>query len=491
MDGRPLAEQLADWASRLELDAVPERVMLCARAQVLSQLAAARAALGHPLGRQIVRAFGDPLQPDPARAAYALAALTVCLDYDETAYAGHVSHSAVGVPVAYSRPLGLGGRGLLTAVVAANECAARVTAAATIGPFRGQTAAHTHLVGSVAGRLRGEGAPAETWTRALGLALALPPWTLDRGFYGSDAKALVAAVPVRMGLDACDAAAGGLAGPPDILEHPEGFLARFADVPVPEAAVWGLGTRWHTETLSFKAHPGSAYIGAPVDCALELHERLDGTAAEVEEIVLHASMFTAALEARAAKYVAGGGSATATLTFSPSYCVATALLTGGLGPADFAAPAMEDPRRWALAKRVRVEHDMALTRRALLATAPLGEALREGGEEAARWLGEAGGEEAAELARSLGDPADGFEDATKAIGARVSVRLPDGTEVSAEREAAAGTIGFATPEERAALVRRKWLATGGSAELADAAERLEELGPRELAELFRRALLDG
>ena len=145
---------------------------------------------------------------------------------------------------------------MLTAVIAANECAARITAAATLGPFRGQNAAHTHVAGAVSGRLRAEGAPVEQWVNAFGIAFSMPPRPFLRAFLGSDAKVLSAATPVRMGLDACDAARAGLLGPRDVLEHPDGFLATFATVPLPDAVDLDLGRRWHTETLSFKVHPG-------------------------------------------------------------------------------------------------------------------------------------------------------------------------------------------------------------------------------------------
>ena len=211
-----LIENLSRWASGLDLDDVPDRVVRFASSQVLSQLAAARAGAQHPLGQAVIRGFGEPWQASAAQSAFVLAGLTSWLHYDDTAYAGHLSNSTATVPMAYARALGLDGRGLLTAVIAANECAARIAAAATLGRFRGQNAAHTHLAGAVSGRLRAEGAPVEDWINALGIAFSMPPWPSLRAFLGSDAKVLSAAMPVRMGLDACDAARrpGGSAGHP-------------------------------------------------------------------------------------------------------------------------------------------------------------------------------------------------------------------------------------------------------------------------------------
>ncbi|MCZ0986337.1 MmgE/PrpD family protein [Streptomyces diastatochromogenes] len=114
-----------------------------AASQVLSQIASIRAGLQHPLGRKLVAAFGHPMQRDPRQAAGVFAALGSWLNLDDTAYAGHLSNSTVAVPLAFAYARRLDGLSLLTAVVAANECAARITASATLGPLRGQSAVHT------------------------------------------------------------------------------------------------------------------------------------------------------------------------------------------------------------------------------------------------------------------------------------------------------------------------------------------------------------
>lgn len=485
-----LTETLAGWAAALTPDDVPARVLAFARSQVISQLAAARATLAHPLGEKVVATFGPPTQDDPTRAAVSLAALTMALDFDDTVYAGHVTHSSVNVAVSHAPRLGLDGASLLGAVVAAGECAARVTAAATLGPHRGQTAAHAHLVGAPAARLHAEGAAAPRWVDAWGLALAAPPWALHRAFLGSDAKVLTAAVPVRTGLDACDAAAAGLGGAADILEHPEGFLARFATEALAEAAVAGLGTRWHTETTSFKVYPGCAYLDPAIDAAVALHResgvrRVD----QIDAVVVHAGVLTVLVDARASAQVHGPASTVAALNFSVPYSVAVALLTGGLTAADFAAPALDDPQRWALAERVSVVHDPDITRRSLLATAPLGEALRQAGpERAAAWLRSQGGDDPGVLLDGLGVPAADFEGAEKAIGARIEIRLADGTTLSEQIDIARGAIGPDTRHHHAALVREKFLACGGDEDVVDALEHLDGLSGPELARVLRAAL---
>src|SRR2546423_407281 len=83
----------------------------------------------------------------------------------------------------------------------------------------------SQLAGGVAGRLASTGAPARRWADAFGIALAMPNWPLMRAFLDSDARLLNTLTPVRTAMDACDAAEAGLHGAPDLLEHPDGFLA--------------------------------------------------------------------------------------------------------------------------------------------------------------------------------------------------------------------------------------------------------------------------
>ena len=485
-----LTGRLAEWSCGLQLAAVPERVQAIAKSQILSQLAAARASLDHELGAKLVRAYGPPLQEDPKQSAFVLAALTLALDFDDTVYAGHVSHGAVNVPLAYRRALELDGAAILTAMIAAAECAARVTAAATLGPFRGQTAAHSHLSGAVIARLRAEQANPEQMVAALGIALAMPPWPLQRAFLGSEAKVLTAAVPIRIGLDACDAAAAGIVGAEDILEHGDGFLATFAAVALPEAVSKDLGRRWHTETASLKIHPGSAYLGSCIDCAVALHEQFPELSEEsVEEVLVEASIFTVEMDRQARSYLRGAQSLSVTLNFSIGYNVATALLSGAVSPADLSAASIADPRRWALAAKVRVVEDATMTARAIAATAPVGEALRQGGARATEWVRSVAGERAARLLEGLGEPATSFEESQKSIGTRIVVRFADGSEAVVTRAAAVGASGPDTRVHHFDLMRDKFLACGGTAEVADAVTHLEELDAKAVDRLVWTTLM--
>ncbi|MEV6609078.1 MmgE/PrpD family protein [Kutzneria sp. NPDC051319] len=486
------SQLLTAWARELTWADVPERTRAAARSQVVSNLAAVRASLRLPVGRALVAAYGAPTQEDPTRAAQVLAALATAIDFDEVAYSGHISAGAVNVAIAEARHGGLDGETLLTAAVAANECAARISAATILSPFfRGQTNTHTHLASAVVARLHARRAPAEQWTSALGLALGIVPVPLHHGVVTSDLKALSASGPVRLALDACDAAAAGLTGSESIIEAPEGLLAQLSVVPLPEAVTLGLGRRWHTDTLTYKRFPGSAYLHAAFDCAERLH-RTHGPldASRVQKIVVHASLLTWQLERKVAPFLAGPGTPAAAATLSVGYGVACLLLKGSFGPDDLAPAALADEARWDLAAKVIVAHDWDVSVRMAQATSPLGEALRQAGDRALKlpellaWAGD----DAAAVLAALGPPQESFAEATMAIGARLELELAGG---SAATESCAAPIGSAGPDTRRdhrAIVRAKFLATGGSAGVLDDLERLDRLDPDRTRRLITAAV---
>ena len=312
-----------------------------------------------------------------------------------------------------------------------------------------------------------------------------------RAFLASDARLFNTFTPVRTAMDACDAAAAGLRGAPDIIEHPDGFLARFATVPLPQAVAKGLGSRWHTDTLSFKMHPGGPGIDAAVDCAAEIHKELGPKRPDdVTEIVVEASLYTLFAGERAAPYVNGPSSPLGALVLDVPYPVATTLLTGDFSVDDFSSPHLDDPARWSLASRVRLEHDTRMTRELFLSDAPFGEAVREAGPLAVPWLRGFGGEELVELLGPIEAAGRDFSRSTKATGARVTVRLADGRTVSRSRLIPVGAAGPDTRSRHSELVQEKFLSAGGPRQVADTVGRLHRMRPRGVRRWIEAAFLD-
>jgi 2-methylcitrate dehydratase PrpD len=199
-------------------------------------------------------------------------------------------------------------------------------------------------------------------------------------------------------------------------------------------------------------------------------------------------MYTLLVDQKAAEFLDRERSPVSALVFCTPYAVATALLTGNLTGADFALPATADEQRWRLAAKIRLEHDAGMTRQSLLSEAPFGEALRQAGPRAAKWLEEVGTHWLVDLVGELPAPNESFETSTKAMPARVEVRLRTGETHSAERSIPVGAIGPDTRANHHDLVRAKFLASGGREKTADIAANLPAASAAQVREMLSLAL---
>lgn len=505
----PLLLRLSRWAAGLRFEDLPEGVVEQAKNQVLSILAAVYSGFASDLGPRIAQAFPPPapgtarLIPGgaaapPSHAALVMAAWSMVLDFDDVMLGGHTGHSSVLVPLAHARAARASGARLLTAQVAANEVAARVNMVCAVGETRGQMATHLHLMGAALGRAHLEGLEAPTLAHALGFALAYPARALFPAFLGSDAKVMCAAWPVRMGIEAVDAARAGLGGPLGLLEDRRGFFAAHATVPVYDF-LDGLGEQWHTVTNSFKVHPACGYISAVLDVTRELVARHRPDPARVARVEVAGSLFAVGMDEHSRPYLAGPASPISTLTFSTPYCVAWTLLDGELAPRHFTRAARNDPRAWALAERVRVRHDKELTGRALTGDIPVGAALlriprRRAAAFALALSRKAFGDRGRlgrwrsglALALSVGRAAHrrplDLAAMTKPLGARVTLHTTDGQAWTAAREIPVGFAGDGDWRSVRRLMSAKLLAAAGPVIGETAAEALT----RGIGELERR-----
>lgn len=513
----PSLERMARWARNLTLDQVPPRVVEEAKNQVLSTLAATHAGYASDLGPKITRAFrptkgAERAIPHPyampaAQAAFLMSAWSMVLDFDDSMLGGHTGHATALVPVAYARDHS--GADLLCAQIAANEIAARVNTAVALGPLRGQMATHVHLLGASVARGKLDGLEADDLASAAGFALTYPAKALYPGFLGSDAKVLAAAWPVRMGLDAVDAVRAGLRGNPGILDGRRGFLSSSADVPLP-GFLGGLGTRWHTETNSYKIYPGCAYLDAVIDATLAIVRRYEVVPDHVERIDVDASIFTVGMDARSAPYVKGPDSPLSALSFSTPYNVACAIRDRELAPRHLTGRYVADTDLWELAGKVRIHHDEDLTIAALTSDAPMGAALKLAGRDALRYVRRmtggssrrlprpgdvrrtarglrSGARIVREVLREAGPVPEDLTAAEKAIGARVTIRTTDGRMFTESTRIPRGATGWGDAAAVRDLMREKYLACaaevldeGTAKESSAMLERLEELSADEV-----------
>jgi len=375
-----IIERLADWTHELDCDAIPERVKEKARLQLISTIAAVHASSRHEIGKAVLEAVSDwsgdgpstiipsGKKTDVLSAAYANAALSLALDFDDYLLFGHTGHSAVFSTLAVAEWADRSMKDQLTAQVIANEIEGRLGASVVVGPHNGQAWSHIHLLGSAAASAKLLGLSAEQTAHAMAISLYQPTYVLFPGFMGPDSKATTAANPSIIGIQAAFLAGKGATGPLDILEHPQGFLARFSYHPTP-FFFSGLGKAWVTDTLAYKIYPGCAYIDTTVDATLALRERFEEEKGrplepdDIKEVLVEAAILTIEMD-HLSKI---GGSFDplnpVSINFSIPGNVAIAILKGRLEADDLSREELNRnaDQIIALSDKVKLVHDWSLT----------------------------------------------------------------------------------------------------------------------------------
>jgi len=350
-----ICEQVAEWAVGLEPGDLPERVR--ERAELQAECIAAARAAGEPAAAPVAAVAPD----GPVGEVYRSAAASIAHDWDDYLFMGHTGHSAVPAAAAFAPDP----ERALLARVAANEVAGRLGAALFVGPHNGQFWASIHCASAAVAASVGLGLDAPTAAHALAIALYQPPYGMWPGFMGPKTKLLTAAEPAAVGARAALLAADGVTGALDVVEHPRGVLTSLSFAPRPEM-FGALGRVWLTDTLAFKRLPGCAYLQSVAEAALAAGVE----AAEVDSVAIEAGWLTCEME----ELGRGPDLTPIRVNFSATLTAAIALLAGHLTPAELKPEwlAEHEAEIRALAARIGVDHDPALTARTLLGTLEAG-----------------------------------------------------------------------------------------------------------------------
>lgn len=372
-------ERIAAWSSSLELDDIPERVRARAKLQILSIMAAICAGFPTRAARAIrevilsTRAHGRATvfpqgeRTSPTVAVVANAAASMAQDFDDFLFLGHTGHAAVLASLALAEERGLGGRELLCAQVAANEVAGRFGASVVLGPQNGQLWTHIHAPAAACAGARLLELDAQATAHAMAISLYQPPFAMWPGFMGPDSKLLSASMPARDGLFAARLASWGLTGPLDVLDAGTGFGAHFAHCFLP-AMFSGFGKAWVSDTLSYKIHPGCAYVHSALDALFTVMAEYESThgrrlePADVVEATVRTHLLATEMD-RLGSSRPGDPLTPVRVNFSLKNSLALALAAGRLTPAELGEEELEARRETveATAGKIRVEHDWAMT----------------------------------------------------------------------------------------------------------------------------------
>ena len=370
-----VARTLARFVVRLSLDDVPASVATAASRLTLDTLGNALAAVPEDFGRAAVHAaerLGGPAESTlighaarvaAANAALANGTLAHGLDFDDTREDAivHTGSVAVTTALAVGEAVGASGRQTLEAVIAAVEVMCRVGLAVP-GRFHARHFHPTALAGgfaaaAAAAKLRG--LDEDQLVSAFGIGGSQAGGIIEYLTDGTWTKRLHPGWAAHAGIIAATLAEAGMLGPESVFEGAHGFYQAYAgghDEARLAALLTTLGTSWEVSNLTFKPYPCGSIAHPYMDCALRLRERHRLDPAQIVAIRCRtaAGPVPRLWEPLAAKQAPPNGYAA---KFSLPYLIATMLVRGRAGLAEFRDAAVRDPEVLCVAGRVTYEID--------------------------------------------------------------------------------------------------------------------------------------
>ncbi len=267
-------QRLAQFSSSLRFEHLPGEVVSKAKLSILDTLGccifgaslepvkklATMIGMENSAGRATV--FGMPLRTSAALAALLNGTSAHSFQLDEIHLEATLHPGSLALAAAFAMAESdqqIGGRDLVTAIVAADEVGTRVGLAAKGGMFKSgfHNQGTTGVFVAVAAAARILGLDSHQTRHAFGIAgsqaaglMAVQDGAMTKSFHSGRAA--------QSGVYAAQLAKLGYTGIPDVLEAPYGaFFSSFVDDWSESALTEGLGTRWETLRIGFKPAPAS------------------------------------------------------------------------------------------------------------------------------------------------------------------------------------------------------------------------------------------
>jgi 2-methylcitrate dehydratase PrpD len=368
---RAVAELFAEWASGLELHAIPEAARAVATNALLDVaglcIAAretdyVRAALAAWDAEGPCTALGHPRGLDAAGAALVNGTAAHGEDFDDSFEGTPVHASAVVLPavLAAAERYGRSGAEVLRGYVVGTELMCRLALVAPTAIHR--AGFHPTAVIGALGAATGVGVvlrlSASQLTSALGVAGSMASGIIEYLAEGTWTKRLHAGWAAQAGLRAALLGREGFLGPRTVLEGEHGFFHAFG---IPEIepdfrfVIDALGADWQMANIAFKPYACGTMLHPFIDCAIRLaREGVDAT--EVREVVCRVGEGTVH---RLWEPLAEKRSPTTPYSakFSGPFAVALGLVEQAAGPDQFTEAKVREPDLLALAAKVGYQID--------------------------------------------------------------------------------------------------------------------------------------
>jgi 2-methylcitrate dehydratase PrpD len=362
-----VARTLAEFAVNLKYEDIPPAVVERAKACMIDTIAATVFGADFPWSRIIIdyarntsapgaaTIWGTPYKVQAPFAALANGALAHAFELDCTYHPSVGVHPGAGLTspgLAVAQEVGSSGRDMITALVAASEVMYRIGDASRQSIEK--IGFHSPgLLGVFGGAIVSGLLMKFDTTRmvhALGIGGSLVSGLLEFSKSGGGmVKRLHLGQAAESGVKAAKLAAAGFEGPEKVLDGKFGFLTVYCrDIDAARLTA-GLGTKWHTLTLSQKCYACHNTAHVPVTAALALknQHKISGddivsmTVASSEKMVSHHNIL------EPTDVMMG--------QYSAPFCVALAFYRDPWDPRVFSEQSLNDPAIRALCRKVKLE----------------------------------------------------------------------------------------------------------------------------------------
>ena len=374
----PYTRGVADFVSALRYEAIPEEVRARIKLLILDSFGCALYGADLPWSKILIDTlsgldastavgmWGTGKKLSAPHAALVNGTLVQSFELDDVHRQGVLHVGAVTLPALCAVAelnRGMTGREFLTAAVAGYEIGPRV------GICMGQehigqgwhSGATLGVFSAAAGAARGLRLNAEQTVHALGVA-GTQSAGLMAAQYGAMVKRMHAGRSSQSGLYGALLASNGFTGIQDVFESPYGgfcsTFSRSTDRFNLDELTSELGERFETLRISLKMYSCVGSNHTTLDSIREMQARHPFGPDDVDRIVVFGSQVT--VDHCGWKYIPNGVTGA---QLNLRYCVATLLLENEVFVDQFAESVLGDPRRIALAEKVDVLHDPAITAR--------------------------------------------------------------------------------------------------------------------------------
>jgi aconitate decarboxylase len=373
----PYTRGIAEFVANLKYEAIPQEVRHRIKLLILDALGCGlygadlewsrilQRRLGQLDTTQSCAVWGTAQKLSAPHAALVNGSQVQGFELDDMHHLGILHTGAVVLPalisIAETRP-GLSGREFLSAAVAGYEIGPRVGICMGSTEHIGQgwhSGATLGVFSAAAGSARGLQLDTDKTVHALGIA-GTQASGLMAAQYGSMVKRMHAGRAAQSGLYGAQFADAGFTGIVNVFESEYGgfctTFSRSTDRFKLDELTAGLGSVWQTMGVRLKYYACVGTTHATIDQICDMRAERPFGADDVAKVTVYGSQ--SSKHHMGWKYVPQG---ITSAQLNLSYCIASLLLEGEVFVDQFTEAKLTEPRRLALAEKIEMVHDPAIT----------------------------------------------------------------------------------------------------------------------------------